>query len=348
MNNLSVTILATGFLCLAIGLVLYFVNQRKKYSEHFNTTHIICWILIALFPALVIFSLFPQSNISGSILGFSMTGAVALFVFIWWFGLRSSQKAIHIDELNDRIRGLQDDLRRSQELSSEGTTPAAPSVLTQTAVTVFPVKKNRGKKIVLITGNIQGVKCVDAWVNSENTNMQMSRYYEKSISGTIRYLGAQKDAAGDVTEDCVMNELTALMGTKNSVQPATVLVTGSGALEKTHKVKKILHVAAVRGQVGSGYQPIGNIEYCVKNALCVLEEKCAGQCKTVLFPLFGTGTAKAKPEQVAGTLMTAAIEYLESNENTVIEAIYFLTWTDRDLEVCKRALEQSERVEMPD
>jgi vacuolar-type H+-ATPase subunit I/STV1 len=48
MNNLSVTILVTGFFCLAIGLVLYFVNQRKKYGEHFNTTHIICWILIAL------------------------------------------------------------------------------------------------------------------------------------------------------------------------------------------------------------------------------------------------------------------------------------------------------------
>src|SRR5580692_1576025 len=222
MNSLSVTILVTGFLCLAIGLVLYFVNQRKKYSEHFNTTHIICWILIALFPALVIFSLFPQSNINGSVLGFSMTGAVALFVFIWWFGLRSSQKAIHIDELNDKIRGLQDDLKKCQQLSSESTTPT-PSVLTQTAVTVFPVKKNRGKKIALITGNIQGVKCVDVWVNSENTNMQMSRYYDKSISGTIRYLGAQKDAAGDVTEDCVMNELTALIGTKNSVQPATVL-----------------------------------------------------------------------------------------------------------------------------
>src|SRR5579864_479924 len=175
MNALSITILATGFVCLAIGLGLYFLNQRRKYNEYFSATNVICWILIALFPALVIFSFFPQNAISGSLFGFSMTGAVALFVFIWWFGTRNSQKAMRIDELNNRIRALEGDLRESQQLQSESTKPGSSKILTRTEVILFPIRKHRGKKIGLITGNIQGVKCADVWVNSENTNMQMSR-----------------------------------------------------------------------------------------------------------------------------------------------------------------------------
>jgi O-acetyl-ADP-ribose deacetylase (regulator of RNase III) len=348
MNTLSITILATGFACLAIGLGLYILNQRRKYNEYFHSTNVICWILIALFPALVIFSLFPQNTVTGSIFGFSMTGAVALFVFIWWFGTRNSQKAIRIDELNEKLRALEEDLRKSQQFQSESTSPALPRVLTQTEVISFPLKSDRSKKIVLVTGNVQGVKCADVWVNSENTNMQMSRFYERSISGTIRYLGARKDLAGDVIDDLIMRELTALMGSKSSVQPATILVTNSGELKKTHNVKKIFHVAAVRGQVGAGYQPINNMEYCVKNALAMIDEKYADQCKTILFPLLGTGTAKANPNQIVSTLVMAAIEYFETNENTAVEAVYFLAWTDRDLEACRHALGQTGRVVVAD
>lgn len=348
MNTLSITILATGFACLGIGLGLYIQNQRRKYNVYFFSTNLICWTLIALFPALVIFSFFPQSTITGSIFGFSMTGAVALFVFILWFGTRNSREAVQIDLLNDKIRALEEDLRKSQQYQSGSGEPASARVLTQTEVISFPIKGRRGKKIALITGNIQGVKCADVWVNSENTNMQMSRFYDKSISGTIRYLGASKDVAGDVIDDIVMHELNTLITGKNSVQPATVLITSSGQLRKTHNVKKIFHVAAVRGQVGAGYQPIGNIEYCIKNALAMMDEKCADECKTILFPLMGTGTAKGNLDQVVGPLIMAAIEYLESNENTAVEAVYFLTWTDRDLETCKRVLAQTERVEMPE
>lgn len=58
----------------------------------------------------------------------------------------------------------------------------------------------------------------------------------------------------------------------------------------------------------------------------------------IVFPLFGTGTGKAKPEQMAARFMMAAIEYLESNEKTALETVYFPAWTDRDLEICESAL----------
>jgi hypothetical protein len=38
------------------------------------------------------------------------------------------------------------------------------------------------KEIGYITGNIKYINNVDVWVNSENTNMQMARHYERSIS----------------------------------------------------------------------------------------------------------------------------------------------------------------------
>ncbi len=349
MNTLSIAVLVTAFICLAIGLALYIpITRQARYRDYFYTTNVICWILIALFPALVIFSFFPQSTIHGSLFGFSMTGAVGLFVFIWWFGTRSSQKAIQLDVLNDKIRALELDLKKSQEMQAGGAGPSSPKVLIETTVYAFPLKKRRRKKIALITGNIQGVKCADIWVNSENTNMQMSRFYERSVSGTIRYLGARKDLAGEVVEDIIMSEVSALMTGRTSVQPATVLVSGAGQLKETHNVKKIFHVASVRGQVASGYQPIDNLEFCIKNALekADCDDFRDHNFKSILFPLLGTGTGKAKAEQVAARLMTAAIEYLELNDNSALDTVYFLAWTDSDLEICRAALAATGRVEI--
>ena len=134
----------------------------------------------------------------------------------------------------------------------------------------YRLKKHKLRKVGTIAGNLENVKNVDRWVNSENTNMQMSRYYEGTISGTIRYLGAQRDFAGEVMEDVIGNDLRARMAGRTSVEPATVLDTDSGELKNTHNVKKILHVAAVRGVrgvPGKSYHPDENVEQCVTKAL---------------------------------------------------------------------------------
>jgi O-acetyl-ADP-ribose deacetylase (regulator of RNase III) len=342
-NTLGVTILATAFASLVIGLTLYVYNSRKNDRSSFYTTNLICWLLIALFPALIIFSFFPQSSINGNIFGFSVGGAVGLFIFIWWFGTKMSLLAISTDDLNNQIRSLQQNLDKSRDLLSRGSKTANANVLTETQTFAYTLKKYPRKRIGLITGNIQGVKCADIWVNSENTNMQMARYYDRSISGTIRYLGARKDVAGDVVEDLIFNELAKLMTNKSVVQPATILPTGSGELEKSHNVKSIFHVAAVRGQVGSGYQPIDNIEYCVRNAL-ERAEVTGTPCKSILFPLLGTGTGKGDLEQLVTALITSALGFLEADENTKIQCVYFLNWTDRELEACKAVLDKCDRV----
>jgi hypothetical protein len=119
-----------------------------------------------------------------------------------------------------------------------------------------------------VTGDIQNVTGIDVWVNPENTSMQMARPFENSISGIIRYLAAEKDAEnGQVKTDTIVRALEQKMNGRATVDPATVLVTPSGAMEGSHGVKRIFHAAANYGQVGQGYIPIDHVARCVTNAL---------------------------------------------------------------------------------
>ncbi len=203
--------------------------------------------------------------------------------------------------------------------------------------------------IGLITGDIQNVtRGVDVWVNSENTNMQMSRPFENSISGIIRYHGAEKEDGLQVT-DTIALALAAKMKGRVSVSPAEVLVTTSGAMKTSHKVERIFHAAAVVGQVGKGYTPIADAASCVTNALDAVKNSpkdCAGSnLKSILFPLFGARSSrKGGLENRIKPLINAAIEYLINNPECSFKRVYFLTYTDKELEVCQGLLRADSRL----
>ena len=63
------------------------------------------------------------------------------------------------------------------------------------------------KQVCVVTGDIQNVRGVDIWVNSENTDMQMARHFDRSVSGVIRYGGAKKDGDDHVEVDMIADEL---------------------------------------------------------------------------------------------------------------------------------------------
>ena len=67
-----------------------------------------------------------------------------------------------------------------------------PKKITTKERTLYQIAKVPAKEIGMITGDIQNIKEIDVWVNSENTNMQMARHFDRSISATIRYLGRKK------------------------------------------------------------------------------------------------------------------------------------------------------------
>jgi O-acetyl-ADP-ribose deacetylase (regulator of RNase III) len=205
-----------------------------------------------------------------------------------------------------------------------------------------------GKQVGIITGDIQNIKEVDIWVNSENTNMQMARHFERSISATIRYLGAKKDRAGRVTEDLVANDLREAVGT-NDVAPGTIIYTTAGELQKSNNVKRIFHAAAVVGQPGRGYTPIGDLTECVRNALEKADsnELVSEELHSILFPLMGTGTTLLSAQVVANQLIDAAIAYTEENPQSKINKIFFLAFNEQDREICRHKFINDPRISTP-
>jgi O-acetyl-ADP-ribose deacetylase (regulator of RNase III) len=217
--------------------------------------------------------------------------------------------------------------------------------ITTKEITLYQIAKVPGKEIGMITGDIQNIKEVDVWVNSENTNMQMARHFDRSISATIRYLGAKKDRAGRVTDDFIADELREAAG-GSDVPAGVVIPTGSGELLKSHNVKKIFHAAAVAGQVGRGYMPIAEIAECIRNSLKLVdsEEMANESIQSILFPLMGTGTTQLDADEVASQLIDAAISYVEENLQTKNQRIFFLAYNEDDLNLCKHIFDQSTRV----
>jgi O-acetyl-ADP-ribose deacetylase (regulator of RNase III) len=203
------------------------------------------------------------------------------------------------------------------------------------------------KRLSVITGDIRKYRGIDVWVNSENTNMQMSRFYDKTLSAMIRYEGAEKDENEEVVTDTIANELAARLQGKLSVTPGAVYVTGSGALEKCSGVKKIFHAATVCGVPASGYQCIQEVEKCVDTALLRMDSPRyqADDLRSILFPMMGTGAGGKQVELVAPLLIRAAVSYLLANPNSRVEKVYFAAWNYRDLEACSAELKVMNEVE---
>lgn len=329
--------LIIGVACLALGATMHFLVKNKT-----NSNAVLSWLLIALFPVFLIFSFFPESTTSGNLLNFQLGGAMAAFAFIWYLGTSWTLKGTDTDkiletntQLKDELAGTKAELAAAQ--SSDGTSVRRAKPLLSTEKHHYKIK-GQNAQVGLITGDIRNVKDVDIWVNSENTNMEMARFYENSISGIIRYMGARKDGVGNVKEDLVAEMLRREVGNNIVVQAATVLATGAGELERSNGVKKILHAAAVHGQVGIGYQPIGNIQQCVSNALAkadALNENLT----SILLPLFATGMAEGDSESISARLINEAINYLQSNPNSKLKDVYFLAYTDEELKDCLKVLD---------
>jgi O-acetyl-ADP-ribose deacetylase (regulator of RNase III) len=220
---------------------------------------------------------------------------------------------------------------------------SAAKALTRQQVHVYAFRR-RPLSILIVTGGIEHVKGIDVWVNPENTNMQMARFYDWSISSIIRYLGAKRDATGIVArseDDVVANELAAVMQGKLSVPGGTVIATSAGELTGSHGVKAIFHAAAVQGQVGKGYRPVDDVATCVTAALQLMDSEPSRiqGLTSIAFPLLGAGVSPQRLGTIVHGLIEAAVAYVERTPNTGIDRICFLPWTSIELETCLSQLE---------
>jgi len=245
------------------------------------------------------------------------------------------QKSLDTQGIDSIIYDALDDLKVERKAKPIGTREEK----------LYPVLGVPDKQIGYITGNINNINNVDVWVNSENTNMQMARPYEFSISATIRYEGATKDANGYVVDDLIAKDLRKVTRGHDS-SPGNIVVTTSGELENSNNVKKIFHAAAVICEPGSGYRPISNIAQCVRNALRKADsaELIALELDSILFPLMGTGTTRSSAQEAVDKLIDAAIEYVRQNPRSRINKIYFLAYTEQDREIIRHKLINDPRI----
>jgi len=298
-----------------------------------HTLFVFVWLCAALTAALVIFSLFPSTTADGTVLGVTLGGAGAFVFLVWTAALRAGNRAA------DRDRREAAAVRKAVVAAAQRDAEAAtcPAVLDRQETHWFKVRHtDDGAKrwIGVVTGDARRVTCADAWVNSENTDMMMSRINEFSMSGIIRYEGARRDTSGRVVADLVADELAAAVRDRRPVMPAVAIVTSGGELERTNGVRMVVHTAAVEGQPGSGYRPIRDLDRAIHHALAAAQEPVLHgttiePAHTVLVPLLGTGTAGGDLDTVARTLVLAAVERLVRSPGP--ERVLFLAYTAAEL-----------------
>jgi hypothetical protein len=333
------TIVAT--ISLLTGIVFYIFTTGSGKPHQYSSL-IIAWLLIALTPVFLVFTFFPTSEVSGALQGFTFGGAIAAFVFIWVYGSRTSAKLVDQDSLQARLEAEHERADAANLEMARASAQHQPAVLAEQRIVVYRLAKRRSRRIGLITGDLLNVRSVDLWVNSENTNMQMSRFYESTISATIRYNGARRDANGVVVEDLIADELNQKLGGALSVAPATVLLTSAGELARSHNVRAVLHVAAVFGEPAAGYRRVSDIARCVINTLDAAE-RIGGDPPpgSIVFPLLGVGSAKAGLEPTVKLLIAAALSWLETERSVNLSAVYFLAYRDSELLTCEKVLADS-------
>lgn len=207
------------------------------------------------------------------------------------------------------------------------------------------------KQLGVITGDLIYVEDIDVWVNPESTRMEMARVHDNSVSATIRYHSARLGIGGELIEDHVAKELTSKLrkGRREHTiaEAATVVVTRAGQLTKPNGVRYIFHLAAQHGEPTKGYVTVRSYEDCIKNVLEAADDLNRANdsawfnrkppLRSVIFPLFGTRNTERSAKDVATNLVRAAKTYLETWPHTGIEKVYFLAYTDADLDLCMTA-----------
>jgi O-acetyl-ADP-ribose deacetylase (regulator of RNase III) len=235
----------------------------------------------------------------------------------------------------------------SPDLDSTGSPPI--ELLSSTDTFRYRVRTGNDDEaesyLSIVTGDIRHVRGIDAWVNSENTSMEMSRFEDYSISAVIRYEGADVDGFGRVTEDWIARELAAKVAGRAPVAPTTAIVTGAGRLTRRNGVRYVIHVAAVQGEPGAGYRPVVDMGRCVTNALVAAEELGGGDApvRSVLIPLLGTGVGGGALRPTVARLLGAAINHFGRRSGRVREVV-FLASTGPERDACLEAFDAQSRL----
>jgi O-acetyl-ADP-ribose deacetylase (regulator of RNase III) len=179
----------------------------------------------------------------------------------------------------------------------------------------FTLPSDPKRTIAIITGSLRDVRDIDVIVSSENTDLQPARYYDRSMSGTLRYLDAEKKSDLRVRRDAYLESMEAAKHREDVRLPVLVgaVLPASTTGLKAQGVKYVFHAALVEGYVDDGYsakeeaiQP--GIERCFELFSELGKRK---RLESMLFPVFGGGTGGLGPDQIAKHMIPAIQKGME-------------------------------------
>lgn len=213
----------------------------------------------------------------------------------------------------------------------------------------YQVKGCPDKRIGIRTGDLSNIDGIDVWVNSENTELEMGRMCDQSISGLIRYHGAPRDEIGCVTSDKVQEDLRNRLRGNKSVPVTTAIATDPDGQAARLGVRKLVHVAVFQGQHGIGYRAVSDLGQCVVQVLKKLEDLNAGpapeELKSVLFPVFGIRTAGLDPERVVQELVDSACTFIQAHPASAVTHVYFQAYSDEERQLCEFIMDAHDQLE---
>lgn len=222
---------------------------------------------------------------------------------------------------------LEDEIRRRVETGRRQSLPSGRD-------RSFLVAGNPNARIEILCGSIENLSDIDVVVSSENTDLQMARYYDTSMSGLLRYLDATKGMDGHVRDD---NLNTTLLRTITEEQ--VKLPVGAGAVipsPTTELAKRgirfVFHLASVKGTPGEGYHSVlDRLDRAVANAYERFGELSAEhRLSSMLFPVLGAGTAKRDPEEATHALLEAVHTQMRRHPECKVTYLLALTASHRD------------------
>ncbi len=202
--------------------------------------------------------------------------------------------------------------------------------------TVYELPADPERQIALLTGDIAllGDLEADVVVSLEDTHLQPARFFETSvpgaISGTLRFMDAEKTPDGRVARDRLSEELREQIGKLGialPVMPGTVVAAPTHGLRKMG-VDYVFHVAALQGSVGDGYVMLDEVlDDCVRGAFNRFAELAPGSdLETILFPMLGAAASRLEPLEVARRLLKPILAKMK--HTPACRKTYVLAWLE--------------------
>ncbi len=190
------------------------------------------------------------------------------------------------------------------------------------------------KAISFVTGDIKSFVnkiSADILVSLVDTHLELSRYHDGSVSGTLRYLDASKTRGLRITKDNLRDQVNNIIASKKlklPVRPTAVVPTPTSELKKKG-VKYVFHVAATEGSPGAGYQMRNEtLDGCIRNVfvqLKSLKEFGTHKSPSIAFPMLGASASDLDINDVAHRLISAIINEMQ---DSVCKEVFVIAWLE--------------------